>query len=159
MRYAQMRTLDVSNGVGVGIALFVQGCPFHCPGCFNQETWDFNGGMEWTQELRDEFISLADRPYIRRISFLGGEPMADENYEEVISIMKELKQRHPDKQIWLYTGFDWDLLCSVRPEIKTVVDVVVAGPYIERLKDVGNRITHWAGSTNQKVIYVWSENH
>lgn len=154
MRYAQIRSLDITNGEGVGIALFVQGCHFHCKNCFNQETWDFTGGKEFTGELRDKFMNLAARPYIKRISFLGGEPMADENYTEVISIMNDLKNTFPEKQIWLYTGYEWDDLIDKHPEIISFVDVAVTGQYIDELKDVNNKETKWAGSTNQKVINV-----
>lgn len=154
MRYAQIRELDISNGENVGIALFVQGCPIHCKNCFNRETWDFDGGEEWTPELREKFMRLADRPYIRRVSFLGGEPMAEENYQEVYSIMRELRDRFPEKRIWLYTGYEWDVLVQVRPDILELADVVVAGPYVDELKDVNSQVTHWAGSTNQRVVEV-----
>lgn len=154
MRYAQIRSLDISNGEGIGIALFVQGCHFHCKNCFNQETWDFAGGKEWTPDIRARFIELANRPYIKRISFLGGEPMAEENYIEVCSVMSELRKRFPDKSIWLYTGYEWNELVRLHPEVQLLTDVVVAGLYKDELKDVGNRITKWAGSINQKVIVV-----
>lgn len=72
MRYASIRNLDISNGENVGVSLFVQGCPFHCHNCFNSNTWDFNGGKEWTPQIKERFIQLIDRPYIKRISFLGG---------------------------------------------------------------------------------------
>ena len=84
IRYAQIRNLDLSNGEGIGVALFVQGCRFRCPNCFNSETWDFNGGKEWTTETRDRFIELTSRPYIKRISILGGEPLAEENLDDVL---------------------------------------------------------------------------
>ena len=76
MRYASIRELDISNGEGVGVALFVQGCHFHCYNCFNPDTWDFNGGKEWTQDTEDKLIELANKPYIKRLSILGGEPLA-----------------------------------------------------------------------------------
>lgn len=105
MRYASMRNLDISNGEGVGVSLFVQGCPFHCKNCFNSETWDFNGGKEWTEEIIEKFIKLIDRPYIKRVSFLGGECLAEQNLDEVLSLVKEINRRFPDKIIWLYTGY------------------------------------------------------
>ena len=79
MRYNQIRECDIANGEGIGVALFVQGCRFKCKNCFNPETWDFNGGKEWTPEVEDKLIELANRPYIKRLSILGGEPLADEN--------------------------------------------------------------------------------
>lgn len=105
IRYAQIRECDVSNGEGVGVALFVQGCNFHCRNCFNPETWDFNGGKEWTPEVEDKFIELANRPYIKRISLLGGECLADENLDTVLNLVNKIRPLLPNKTIWLYTGY------------------------------------------------------
>lgn len=105
IRYAQIRSLDLSNGEGVGIALFVQGCHFHCPNCFNPETWDYNGGKEWTEEVKNKFLGLANRPYIKRISILGGEPLAEENLDGVLDLVNEIRLSCPQKSIWLYTGY------------------------------------------------------
>ena len=77
MRYARINSLDVTNGEDVGVSVFVQGCSFHCPGCFNKEAWDFNGGKEWTEEVENKFIELLSRPYIKRLAILGGEPLAE----------------------------------------------------------------------------------
>ena len=105
MRYSSMRNLDISNGEGVGVSLFVQGCPFHCKNCFNSETWDFNGGKEWTEKTKDKFMKLIDRPYIKRISFLGGECLAEQNLDEILSLVQEIRISFPEKTIWLYTGY------------------------------------------------------
>lgn len=105
MRFASMRNLDISNGEGVGVSLFVQGCDRHCFNCFNSETWDFNGGKEWTEETKNKFMELIDRSYIRRISVLGGEPLAKQNLDEVLSLIKEIRISYPEKSIWLYTGY------------------------------------------------------
>lgn len=105
MRYASIRSLDISNGEGVGVSLFVQGCPFHCFGCFNSDTWDFNGGKEWTEETKDKFLKLIDRPYIKRVSFLGGECLAEQNLDDILSLIQEIRNSYPDKTIWLYTGY------------------------------------------------------
>ena len=108
IRYASIREMDISNGEGVGVALFVQGCPFnpHCYNCFNPDTWDFNGGKEWTPEIKDKFLELIDRPYIKRVSVLGGEPLADENLDDIFNLISEIKRRFSDtKTIWLYTGY------------------------------------------------------
>ena len=93
MRWAQMRALDISNGTGVGISLFVQGCPFHCFNCFNPETWDFEKGNEWTKETQNDFLKLAERSYIDRISFLGGEPLAEQNIEDLLILIQLIKDR------------------------------------------------------------------
>ena len=97
MRYAQIRSMDVSNGEGVGVSLFVQGCTFHCKNCFNSETWDFNGGKEWTEETKEKLIGLIARPYIKRVSILGGEPLAKQNLDDVLKLIKEIRISFPKK--------------------------------------------------------------
>lgn len=169
MRFAQIRSMDISNGEGIGVSLFVQGCPFHCFNCFNPDTWDFNGGKEWTEETKDKFLKLIDRPYIKRVSFLGGEPLAKENIAEICELIRDIKKMFPDKTIWLYTGFQFELLQSeyneysytpfandadewfTRWEIINNVDILVDGRYIDDLKDYK---LAWRGSNNQKVIDI-----
>ena len=139
IRYASIREMDISNGEGVGVALFVQGCPFnpHCYNCFNPDTWDFNGGKEWTTEVKEKFLELIDRPYIKRVSILGGEPLAYENLDGVLDLVTEINKRYnfqkvdsanpckmgvsedknadeirlsfPNKSIWLYSGYELSL--------------------------------------------------
>ena len=167
MRFASMRNLDISNGEGVGVSLFVQGCDRHCFNCFNPDTWDFNGGKEWTEETKNKFIKLIDRPYINRISVLGGEPLAEQNLDEVLSLIKEIRISFPEKSIWLYTGYNFDLLNSkyneykytpfaanadewlTRWEIISNINVLVDGEYIDEQKDLTLK---WRGSKNQRVI-------
>ena len=108
IRYASIRSIDISNGENVGVSLFVQGCHLHCYNCFNPETWDFNGGKEWTEEVEKQFLELAARPYIKRISILGGEPLADENLNEVLNLVNEIRLSFPEKTIWIYSGFTWN---------------------------------------------------
>ena len=105
MRYALMREMDISNGKGIGVSLFVQGCPIHCKGCFNQNIWNFEGGKEWTEEVKNKFFGLIDKPYIKRISLLGGEPLVYENLPDIYNLIKEIKSKFPNKDIWLYTGY------------------------------------------------------
>ena len=135
IHYASIRNLDISNGEGIGVALFVQGCHFHCYNCFNTETWDFNGGKEWTPDVKEKFLELIDRPYIKRVSILGGEPVADENLDDVLDLVTEINKRYnfqkvdsvnhckigvsedenadeirlsfPNKSIWIYSGYQW----------------------------------------------------
>lgn len=159
MRYSLIREMDVSNGWGVGISLFVQGCHFHCKGCFNQDTWDFNGGKEWTPEIEKKFIGLANKEYIKRISFLGGEPLAKENVETVLWLIETLKSNYPDKKIWLYTGHTWEQIMNsqekvdlIRQSVLNLVDVVVDGQFQLSNQDINNKTILWAGSTNQRVI-------
>ncbi len=166
MRYAQIRSMDISNGEGVGVSLFVQGCDRHCFNCFNSETWDFNGGKEWTEEAKNKFMELIDRPYIRRISVLGGEPLAEQNLDEVLSLIKEIRISFPEKTIWLYTGYELSEIIkqeqyekvsgipsvwSKRWKIISNIDVLVDGEYIDEQKDLTLK---WRGSKNQHVIDV-----
>ena len=108
MRYASIRELDISNGEGVGVALFVQGCRFACKNCFNPNTWDFNGGEEWTKDTEDKLIELANKPYIKRLSILGGEPLADENLDGVLHLVDRFRLLFPNKSIWIYSGYTWN---------------------------------------------------
>ena len=165
MRYSQIRNLDISNGLGVGVSFFVQGCPFHCKNCFNSDTWDFNGGKEWTEKTKDKFIKLINRPYIKRISFLGGECLAEQNLDEILSLIKQIRISFPDKTIWLYTGYSYSEIFRgqssclsqeglnnfKRREIIKLCDVVVDGEYIDEQKDLTLK---WRGSKNQHVIDV-----
>lgn len=109
--------------------------------------WDFNGGKEWTQEVEDKFIELASRPYIKRISFLGGECLAQENIKEITKLAKKCKQLFPDKKIWLWSGYDFqEYICHL--EIIEYLDYIVDGKFIDELKD--NSLL-FRGSSNQKI--------
>lgn len=165
MRYYQIRETDIANGQGIGVALFVQGCHFNCPGCFNPETHDFSGGKEWTKEVEEEFLKLIDRPYIKRVSILGGEPLAEENVVVVRRIIEQIKLIHPNKKIWLYTGFTWEnsillpekVVCPdnydhfLRHLTAKLCDVLVDGPFQEDKKDPK---LSFRGSSNQRLIDV-----
>lgn len=165
MRYAQIRSLDISNGEGIGVSLFVQGCPFHCRNCFNPETWDFNGGEKWTEETKNKFLKLIDRPYIKRVSLLGGECLAEQNLNDVLSLVQEIRISFPEKTIWLYTGYDFQEIFRgessciskkglndfKRRQIIKLCDVIVDGEYIDEQRDLSKK---WAGSDNQRVIDV-----
>jgi anaerobic ribonucleoside-triphosphate reductase activating protein len=160
--------MDISNGEGVGVSLFVQGCPFQCKNCFNSDTWDFNGGKEWTEEIKDKFMKLIDRPYIKRVSFLGGECLAEQNLDEVLKLIQEIRISFPEKTIWLYTGYTWEQLVysrmpsgvgkekeflnwNRRNEIISNIDICIDGEYVDNLKDLTLK---WRGSKNQRVIDV-----
>lgn len=166
MRFASMRALDISNGENVGVSLFVQGCPFHCYNCFNSDTWDFNGGKEWTEKTKNKFMELIDRPYIKRVSFLGGECLADQNLDEVLKLVKQIRISFPEKTIWLYTGYELSEIIkqeqhekvsgipdvwSKRWEIIKLCNIVIDGEYIDEQKDITLK---WRGSKNQMVIDV-----
>lgn len=162
MRYADYYDCDICNGKSVGMSLFIQGCPFHCQGCFNPETWNFNSGKEWTKEVEDKFVKLAGRDYIKRISFLGGSPLCDENIKDVSLLIQRLKLEYPDKKIWVYTGYNWediinpknkDLTMSqlYRQEILSFIDILVDGQFEYNKKDL---TLAFRGSTNQRIINV-----
>lgn len=173
IRYAQIRSLDLSNGEGVGVALFVQGCHFHCLNCFNPETWDFSGGKEWTEEIKNKFLELANRPYIKRISILGGEPLAEENLDDVLDLVNEFRLSRPQKSIWIYTGYTWEdilydesetkdiYVCDYymkllnmyqkRRKILSMCDVIIDGRYIDSERDI---TLQYRGSKNQRLIDI-----
>lgn len=171
MRYSSIRNMDISNGENIGVSLFVQGCPFHCYNCFNSDTWDFNGGKEWTKETKNKFLKLIDRPYIKRVSLLGGECLAEQNLDDILSLVQEICISFPEKAIWLYTGFRWSqIIAKIHPsifpdekfehdrnihmkrqKIISLCDVVVDGEYIDDQRDITLK---WRGSKNQLVIDV-----
>lgn len=173
MRYAQIRSMDISNGEGVGVSLFVQGCDRHCFNCFNSETWDFNGGKEWTEETKNKFMELIDRPYIRRISILGGEPLAEQNLDDILSLIKEIREKYPisqnpnsenigksrvledensneirisypEKSIWLYTGFRWNYIMNYQ-SIETDEFDYIEESYIDGLMEKRKQIISLCG--------------
>lgn len=164
MRYASIRSMDISNGEGVGVSLFVQGCHFHCKNCFNQDTWDFSGGKGWNREIEDEFMKLVNRPYIKRVSLLGGEPLADENVLDIMRLINRIKTECPDKKIWCYTGYTWEQIFPIvnpylnltqaemtRQNAVKNCDILVDGRFVEEEKDLS---LEFRGSKNQKIIDV-----
>lgn len=145
MRYASIRDLDISNGNDIGVALFVQGCHFHCKNCFNKSTWDFDGGKEFTKETCDKFMKLVNRPFIKRASILGGEPLAKENVDDVCNILKQIK----NKTIWVYTGYTFETVKNY--DIMKYIDYLVDGQYVDELRDLRLK---FRGSSNQRIIDV-----
>ena len=123
MRYASIRKLDISNGEGIGASLFVQGCHFHCKNCFNKNTWDFYGGKEWTKDVEKKFMQLVESSYIKRISILGGEPLANENLKDVSDLVSELRVKYPkmEKRDTTYSDKDnskYNILIKNSDEIR-----------------------------------------
>lgn len=160
INYAQIRKMDISNGEGIGVALFVQGCHFHCKNCFNSETWDFSKGKPWTTKVRDKFLALIDNPHVSRVSILGGEPLAKENVTSIFLLVAKIREKYPDKKIWLYTGYTWEHILNssktsneslMRKDIVHYCDYVVDGLYVDELKDYTLK---YRGSSNQRVINV-----
>lgn len=151
MKYAQIREMDVTNGNGIGVALFTQGCPYHCKNCFNPETWDFNKGTDWTKETENKIIELLKPEYITRLTILGGEPLIERNIEPLTALLKRVNGIYPDKQVWLYTGGDFEVLEGLYEEIFQYIDILIDGRYIDDLRDYKLK---WRGSSNQRIIDV-----
>ena len=149
MRYSSIRKIDITNGPGIRVSLFTQGCDIHCKGCFNSEIWDFDGGKEWTPEVKKKFLELCDKPQIEGISILGGEPLHPNNYKDLIDLFKTFKKRFPDKTIWMWTGRVLENMDSTQLDIVKMVDVIVDGPWVE---DLGDFSLKFRGSLNQRVI-------
>lgn len=151
MKYADYYDCDICNGNSIGMSLFVSGCPFHCQGCFNPETWSFDYGKEWTKEIEEKFIELAGRDYIKRISFLGGSPLCDQNVKIVENIVRQLKNKYPNKQIWVYTGYNYETIIANKIEVLSYIDVLVDGKFECDKKDL---TLAFRGSSNQRIIDV-----
>lgn len=152
MRYAQIRSMDISNGVGIACSLFVQGCSRHCKNCFNPETWDFNAGKEWTKEIEDKFIKLCQNEHIDCISILGGEPFDQD--EHIYWLLKRLKYE-VNKPLYLWTGYKMEYLLTKdvpRDCLKeNLIDYLIDGDYIDELRDLNLELR---GSSNQRIINV-----
>lgn len=151
MKYAEITTCEICNGLGVGISLFVQGCNIRCDGCFNKYTWDFLSGEEFTDETMRNFIGFAAHSYIDRISILGGEPLCDENVGDIKSLLDTLRHHRDtrDKQIWIYTGHTINQLSDEAKVALRYADVLVEGPYIKEQRDI---TLAFRGSRNQRII-------
>lgn len=151
MRYAQIRKMDISNGEGIGIAVFTQGCPFHCKNCFNPETWDFDGGTDWTQAEEDKVVELLGSPHIKRLTILGGEPLINNNKEALMQLLERAKRLYPAKKVWLYTGAKYEDVIKSFADVLQYVDVLIDGRYVDELRDYSLK---FRGSSNQRVIDV-----
>lgn len=149
MRYNKIRKMDIADGPGVRVSIFLQGCTFKCKNCFNPETHDFNGGLEFTDEVIEEVLNLCDKDFIKGLSILGGEPMHPRNIKGTIRLAKAFKERFPEKTIWSWSGFLMENI--VDKEIFNYLDVLVDGQFKEELK---NPTLKWCGSENQRVIDV-----
>ncbi len=149
MRYNLIRKMDIADGPGVRVSIFVQGCEFHCKNCFNKETWDFSKGKEFTDEVIARILELAEPEYIQGLSILGGEPLHPKNIDGTIKLAKAFREKFPDKDIWIWTGFLYENI--VNKDILNYVDVIVDGQYQEELHDFRLK---YRGSSNQRVIDV-----
>ncbi len=150
MRYNKIRKMDISNGPGVRVSVFMQGCVFNCKNCFNPETHDFNGGKEFTDETIEHILDLCDKEFIVGLSILGGEPMHPKNIEGTTKLAASFKERFPKKTLWTWSGFLFDRDLKDK-EVMKYVDVLVDGQYKDELHDFR---LEWRGSSNQRVIDV-----
>ncbi len=150
MRYNTIRKMDISNGPGVRVSVFMQGCNFHCKNCFNKETWDFQGGKEFDDATIQKVMDLCQKDEIKGLSILGGEPMHPNNIEATTKLAKAFKETYPDKNLWVWSGFRFDNDLKDKDVMK-YVDVLVDGLYVDELHDFRLK---WRGSSNQRVIDV-----
>ena len=150
MRYNKIRKMDISNGPGVRVSIFMQGCTFNCKNCFNPETHDFKGGKEFTRETISKVLELCEKDYVVGLSILGGEPMHPLNIEATTKLAKAFKEKFPKKTIWCWTGFLFDSNLKDK-EVLKYIDVLVDGQYKDELHDFRLK---WCGSSNQRVIDV-----
>ena len=133
MNYADIKKIDVANGEGVRVSLFVSGCNHHCKGCFNQCAWDFNYGNKFTEKEEQKIIEYMDHDYIEGLSLLGGEPLEPKNQEGLLPLVKDIKEKFPDKNIWCYTGFDFekDIIGKMAPKSEITRELL---KYIDLLR-------------------------
>lgn len=159
MKYATIKEIDVANGPGIRVSLFVSGCTHHCKGCFNPETWNFNYGDDFTSEVEDRIIEAMKPAYIKGLSLLGGEPFEPQNQEALLPFLRRVKAAYPDKTVWCYSGYDFekDMLTGnlgpweITHEMLTLIDVLVDGEFVLEKKNPNLR---FRGSENQRVIRV-----
>ena len=150
MRYNKVRKMDISNGPGVRVSIFMQGCTFHCKNCFNPETHDFMGGEEFTEDTIDQVLKLCENANVEGLSILGGEPMNPMNIEGTTELAKKFKEKFPNKNLWVWTGFLFDRDLQNK-EVLKYIDVLVDGQYVDELRDPRLK---YNGSSNQRVIDV-----
>ena len=149
MRFNKVRSMDISNGPGVRVSIFMQGCTFNCKNCFNPETHDFAGGKPFDDTVIKEILDLCEKDYIAGLSILGGEPMHPNNIDGTKNLAKAFKEKYPNKTVWVWTGFLFDNLKD--NEALKYIDVLIDGQFVEELK---NPKLEWKGSSNQRVIDV-----
>ena len=149
MKYLKISNFDTANGLGIGNVLWVSGCSHHCPQCHNPQTWDKNAGEEFTEEVLDNLLEKLKRPYIKRLTLSGGDPLFLGNRDEITNIVRKVKKNFPNIKIWCYTGYLWedvkDLPCM------DFIDVLVDGEFKAELRDI---TLPFCGSSNQRIINV-----
>lgn len=155
MNYIKITKTDIANGPGVRVVLWVSGCACRCKGCHNESTWDFNAGTPFDNAAKNEIYDALSKPWIRGLTLSGGHPIDDKNCDsDLYNFVKSVKEKFPEKDIWLYTGWEWETIHNhilAWNLITNYIDVVVDGPYIKELKNISLR---FRGSENQRLIDV-----
>ena len=160
MNYHNLTYPDQNNGDGLRVVLWLSGCSHHCKNCQNPQTWNLNSGIKFDEAAKEELFRELEKDYISGITFTGGDPLHENNVDEVLSLVLEIKDKYPNKTIWLYSGYTLEnTLYPLKPDIihvkrATIVklsDVFIDGEYIEALRDITLK---WRGSSNQRVINV-----
>lgn len=157
MYYGSIKNCDIANGEGVRVSLFVSGCTNRCPNCFQPETWDFAYGQPFTGETEEELLSLLAPSYINGLTVLGGEPFEPANQAALLPFLRRVREQFPQKNIWMFTGFTYEELCTpgshpccaVTEEVLSLADVLVDGRYVDELRDISLR---FRGSRNQRIL-------
>lgn len=157
MHYSTIKDCDIANGIGVRITLFVSGCTNHCKNCFQPQTWDFDFGEPFTGETEEKLLEMLKPDYINGLTLLGGEPMEPQNQRALVPFLKRVRKAYPNKNIWCFTGFTYEVLktdgshprCEVTDEMLSLIDVLVDGRYVDELKDL---TLQFRGSSNQRLI-------
>ena len=152
MRFSKIKDNDIANGLGITMSFWTQGCPHHCKGCFNMETWDFAGGKEFKEEDKEYILQNIDKNNIKRnLSILGGEPLCEQNIQGVINLCKEFKERYPDKIIYVWTGYVLEEFDDTQKILLDYIDVLIDGKFEIDNKDLSLKLR---GSTNQRIIDI-----
>ena len=159
MNYADIKQYDIANGPGVRVSLFVSGCTHRCKNCFNKEAWDFSYGAPFTEETEERLISYLEKPYVKGLTLLGGEPFERENQNALVPFLRKVKERLPEKDIWAFSGYDFEKEITgymlreweSTAELLSMIDVLVDGEFIEEQKSLNLR---FKGSANQRTILV-----
>ena len=148
MNYSNLVKSGQSDGPGIRVSLFVSGCEHNCKGCFNSDAFDYDAGQPFTDRTLSELLTALDDPYITGLSILGGDPLMERNYPEVLSLIKTVRQTFPDKTIWVWTGYKMAFVRGHRHEILHYIDALVDGKYVQSKQPIQYR-----GSSNQKIWY------
>lgn len=157
MKYAGLKYNDTVDGEGICVSFWAQGCPHHCPNCHNPETWSFKGGMEVPSDIKGQLIKAISANGVQRnCSFLGGEPLCQENLELIKSLVEAVRIAYPSIKIFVWTGYTVEELLVKRRVsepldfILSHIDVLIDGRYIQEERDITLK---WRGSRNQRILY------